>query len=408
MTLCRSITIAVAILAFEILAFAHSQTPGQSSPAPMRTMIQPLDTIAPPYDANEPVAGSVQQVQTAEERAAALDLLTKARQLSNVRQFPYLLKTTFTSYGSQTDGNWILEDTSPGRGIYRWTAQGPSFSGTFLYRDSLLSSDRPGGEIPLRLAQVRNAMWSEFFPGFGPHAALFLANGNLAGADLKCLLIMPGVIRSDRQMPASRSYNEREYCVYPQTGLLAVYSPVPGYFVRYDYSAPLHFHDKITVPNSFTIYEAGKATIEARTESIGDPATVNDAVFEGTGLQPVGTGQVTDPPETIMSYIFNRDLPEGAPAQVVVVAAMLSADGRVLQHEVLSTTDESKDQIALDHVAKSGIVQMKSKVQQQPGTTPRAQEVIYTMEIVPAPPRPCPQMGMQVPGAGAFCGQPSQ
>lgn len=370
----------------------------------MRLMIQPLDTIAVPYDANEPVSGSAQQVQTAEERAAAIDLLTKARQLSNIRQFPYLLKTTFTSYGSQADGTWILEDTSPGREIYRWTAQGPSFSGTFLFREHLLLSDHAGGEIPLRLAQVRNAMWSEFYPGFGPHAALFMASGNLAGAELKCLLIMPGVIRADRQLPASRSYNEREYCVYPQTGLLAIYSPVPGYFVRYDYSAPLHFHDKITVPNSFTIYEAGKAIIEARTESIGEPATANDAMFEGSGLQPVGTGQVTDPPDAIMSYIFK--LPEGAPAQVVVVAAMLSADGRVLQDEVLSTTDESKDSIALDHVAKSGIAQMKSKVQQQPGTTPRAQEVIYTMEIVPAPPMPCPPAGMQGAVAGASCMQP--
>ncbi len=36
---------------------------------------------------------------------------------------------------------------------------------------------------------------------------------------------------------------------------------------------------------------------------------------------------------------------------------------------------------ALDHAARSGIVRMKTLTQQQPGTTPRAQEVIYTMEF---------------------------
>jgi hypothetical protein len=408
MTLRYCTVIAFAILALQFSAFAGPQTPAQNSSQPMRIVIQPLDSIAVPYDANEPVSGAAQQVETAEERAAAIEMLTKARRLANVRQFPYLLKTTFTSYGTQADGNWILEDTSPGAEIYRWTAQGPSFSGTFLYRDALLSSDQPGGEIPLRLAQVRNAMWSEFFPGFGPHAALFLADGNMAGAGVKCLLILPGVIRANRQLPSNRTYNETEYCVYPQTGLLASYSPVPGYFVRYNYSAALHFHDKITVPDSFTIYEAGKAIVEARTESIGDPTSVNDAMFEGSGLRPVGTGQVTDPPVRIMSIDFNRNETEGSPAQVVVVAAMLSADGRVLQHEVLSTTDESDDDTALGHVAKSGIAQMKAKVQQQPGTTPRAQEVIYTVEFVPAPARPCPPLGTQAAIAGGACAQTPQ
>jgi hypothetical protein len=404
MTLRYCTGIAFAILALQFSAFAGPQTAVQNS-APMPTVIRPLDSIAVPYDANEPVSGAAQQLQTPEERAAAIDMLTKARRLSTVRQFPYLLKTTFTSYGSQADGNWILEDTSPGSGIYRWTAQGPSFSGTFLYRDALLSSDQAGGEIPLRLAQVRNAMWSEFYPGFGPHAALFFADGNVAGAGVKCLLILPGVIRADRQLPSNRTFNETEYCVYPESGLLASYSPVPGYFVRYDYSAALHFHDKITVPDSFTIYEAGKTIVEARTESIGEPATATDAMFEGSGLRAVGTGQVTDPPAKIMSIVFNRNAGEGTPAQVVIVAAMLSANGRVLQHEVLSTTDESENAIALDHVAKSGIAQMKAKVQQQPGTTPRAQEVIYTIEIVPAPPRPCPPMGAAPAVAGAACAQ---
>jgi hypothetical protein len=383
----------IAFVSFALLvfhpSFAQSQNP---SPPPFHVVMStvPFDSIAVPYDPEEPVSGGAQQVQTAEERAAAIELLAKGRQLSNVRRYPYLLKTTFMSYGSQSsDGTWSLEDTAPGQQIYRWTAQGPSFSGTFLYRDELLSSDRAGGDIPLRLAEVRNAMWSVYYPGFGPHAALFLADGNIAGGGVRCVLILRGVVHNDRPLPTNRALNEEEYCFNPQSGLLASYSPVPGYYVRYDYSSALHFHDTITIPDGFTIYEAGKTIVEAHTISVGDPASVNDAIFDGTGLQPVGTGSVTDPPARISSMVFNNAEAAGATPQVVVVAAMLTSKGVVQEHEILVTTNESADALAVDHLAKSGIAQMKSQVQQQPGTVPRAQEVIFTIEIVPPPQLQC-------------------
>lgn len=404
----RLLGAAVVFLAFQCAAFSQDNSPAQPPMQVMAPMpvVQPLETIAVPYDAIEPVTGDVKLVQTAEERAQLLEMFMKGRRLSNVRQFPYLLKTTFTAYGSQSSsGSWSIEDTSPGAGIYRWAAQGPSFSGIFLQRDGLLSSNQADGNVPLRLAQVRDAMWSEYFPGFGPHAALFTSTGTMSGAEVRCVLIMRGVIRNDEMYSLKRSFNEEEYCFDPQSGLLASYSPIPGYFVRYDYSAALHFHDRVIIPNTFTIYEAGKPIVEARTESVGDPASTNDAIFEPSGLRPLGTGQVVDPMVSIRSIVPNFSTTDAAAQdQVVVVSAMISARGDIQDREVILTTDESLDEVALDHITKSGIASFKASIQQQAGTTPRSQAVIFAVEVVPERPRPvmqrCPPDGS---GARLYC-----
>jgi hypothetical protein len=395
---------ALALLAIGFVAFSQPQNLQVSSvsPGPMMVRTSPmsrLETTAVPYDPAELATGEAEQAATPEQRAEALGLITTAMRLSNVRRYPYLLKTTFSASDSQgSDGTWSLEDTSPAPFVYRWTAQGPSFSATFLNKNLLMSSDQPGGEIPLRLAQVRNAMWSVCFPAVGPYASLRLISGNSAGGEVRCVLVDRGV-SGQPQFSASRSFAEAEYCVDPKSGLLMSYSPAAGMFVRYDYSAALHFHDTIIIPNGFTIYEAGRAVVEAKTVSIGEAPTANDAMFQGEGLKPIGTGQVTDPPLRVFSFMSRHDVTEG-PAAIVVVAAMIEADGRVAEKEVVSTTDESANAIALDHVEKSGVASGRAQNSQQPGTTPRAQEIIYTMEITPAQPRPCP------PTMGAFEGAP--
>jgi Ni,Fe-hydrogenase III small subunit len=124
-------------------------------------------------------------------------------------------------------------------------------------------------------------------------------------------------------------------------------------------------------------------------------------MFEGRGLTPIGTGALTDPPVNIQSYVTNHNVSGGAP-QIVVVVAMLASDGHVIDEEVTSSTDESANAAALDHVAKSGISKSKAIDLQQPGTTPRAQEVVYTMRVIPAVPCNTP------PGAGAIGGPCAQ
>src|SRR5689334_11754790 len=151
----RIFGLAIVVLVSAVVVIAQ-QTDNPASANPLARLV-PLSLVAAPYDPSEPVTGGARQVTTAEERAALLELLTKAREMSNVRRHPYEMKTRFTTFGSATDGQWFLEDAAPGPGIYRWSAQGPSFSGIFLTEKGLLSSNYEDVAFPLRLSQVRHA-----------------------------------------------------------------------------------------------------------------------------------------------------------------------------------------------------------------------------------------------------------
>jgi hypothetical protein len=224
----------VALMVIGCVALAQSQDTNQPSVvaqqmSAMALALRPLESIAVPYDQAEPVTGGFEPADTAEARADALRLITTARRLSEVRRYPYTLKTSFSAYG-QSGGTWSMENTSPSGNVYLWTAQGPSFSGTFLYKDQLLSSNQAGGEIPLSLAEVRNALWSVYYPAIGPYAALRVSTGNMAGAEVRCVLVARGIHGKQPAFPEGRSYGESEYCVDPKTGGWKATRPHPGSF----------------------------------------------------------------------------------------------------------------------------------------------------------------------------------
>jgi len=369
--------------------------------------IPPLTSIPVPYDPSELVTLDAPVIQNAEERAATLDLLVKAQRLSNVRLRPYDLKTTFTSYGSlPSDGRWILEDTSPGGGIYRWTAQGPSFSGVFLSRDKLLLSNEPGGAVPLRLAQVRSAIFGVYYgSGIGPYAALRVADGYLNGVELRCVLVARGSPRTAQpELAKGRSFGESEYCVDPRTGLLAMYSPVPGVYIHYDYTRAKHFHD-ITIADRFTISEGGKTIIEARTESVRNMPRKDSKLFLPAGLNPVGAGEVMEVPTLVTgdetgSPVKNKNV------EVVVVHGVLSPDGKLNEAEVLTSTNLSLDERALESAAKAPLLRREANT--QAGAAPHLREIIFTEEFVPTPaappqlPPPPPNIGREFSGVVMF------
>jgi len=390
------------VVGIAILCFFATQTSvaqqGIEVPQPNNpTIIQhvspvvSLATVAVPYDPLELVTGNASQADTPEARAAALDLLEKARRLSNVRLHAYDLKTSFTSFGSSSsDGRWILEDTSPGSNIYRWTAQGPSFSGIFLNANKLLSSNQPGGAMPLRLAQVRDAMWGVYFPEIGPYAILRVANADLNGAQLRCVLVSRGLLGKEHpQFSRGRSFEESEYCVNPQSGLLETWSPYPGVYFRFDYANGLHFHEQI-IPDGFTITERGKTVIEAKTESVGEPAAPNSNLFEPAGLTPLGVGQVIVSPMIVRSFQMSSTLDASSSAQVVVVRGMVSPEGHFTEAEVLVSTNAALDDAALQRTTKAPLLQVEAGT--PPGTTPQSREIIFIVQFIPRPPRPPAQL----------------
>jgi len=335
-----------------------------------------------PTDVQELVTGAAQPIQDAQQRIAAIALLEKAHDLSNVRAQPYDLKTSFTASGGlASDGSWTLEDISPGRG-YRWTASGPNYSAVNLYPASTangLYGNQPGGILPLRLLQVRSAMFF-IFPMVGPQASVRTATGSLNGAPQNCVLIVIGA--GQRSFTGGRNWEESEYCVDAQTGLLSQYSPAPGLFVRYDYSSAIQFHNKF-IPTAFTITENGQPVAEARTVSVTDPPPANDPMFNPAGLMALGSGRAMNPGMNmaIPAFLPGQRVPSSnsnAAMQVVTLHGNVAGNGSLTEAEILASSDSTLNQAALSQAVSV----FKQRAQNQPGATAQSSELIVTFEFI--------------------------
>jgi hypothetical protein len=314
-------------------------------------------------------------------------LIQKARDLSNVRAQPYDLKTTFISNGGlPSDGSWTLEDISPAPRVYRWTAQGPNYAAVNLYPNAnqgMLYSNRPGGVLPLRLLQVREAIFFNFAQ-FGPQASLSTATGYVNSAPQTCVLVGRDIRRQISN--GGRDWDDSEYCVDSSSGLLTTYSPAPGLYIHYNYSNGIKFHNKI-IPGSFTISEAGQVVIQAKTESVSDPGDPKSALFDPAGMTAIGVGRDMTPLMNlrIMDPLDVNTLRSGKnfAIQEVVLHGSLAPDGRLSETELLASSDASLNQKALDQANQFG-KNLGSFSHPQPGATPQSHEIIFTFEFVTA------------------------
>lgn len=366
-----------ATLVGQVAIMAQEPNGGGGGGKLLRAAIESLAQPPVPSDPLELVTGDAQPVQDAEQRAAATHLLTRARALSNVRAHAYDLKTSFISSGS-SEGSWSLEDTSPGREIYRWTAQGPSYSVISLYSDQLVYSNQPAGAMPLRLAQVRTAIFF-VYPAAGPYASLRTAAGSLNGAAVSCVLVSHAP--HNKSATGGRRWEESEYCIDPKTGLLLSYSPVPGMYVAYDYASAFHFHDTV-IPGKFTITQAGQTVVEARTESVTDPGNLDPALFQPAGLEKIGTGPLMSHPWRVRTRISSGSGGSNRALQVVVLDGMVTREGQLGEVQVLASSNAALNQAAQEEAARWK--NWESPEDTQPGATPQSHEVFFTVEFVQA------------------------
>ncbi len=327
-----------------------------------------------PSDPLELVTSNAQPVQDVTQRAEIVNLLINAHRNSNVRAQPYDLKTSFTVSGSSPSaGDWQEEDISPGAALYRWTAQGPNYSAVNLHTNRIFYSNQPTNAMPLRLAQVRAAI---FYTDtmVGPRASIRTAQGNLNGVALTCALIARVATASNAS--GGRRWEEEEYCVDPTSDVLVTYSPVPGLYVVYDYSEGLQFHGKL-IANKFTISEAGQTIIEAKTESVSDPLN-NPAAFQPAGLTAIGVGPGMSAPWRMRSM---RPVPAGGAngaTGMVVLHGMQLPDGQLTEVELLASSEPSLNQAALESASKwkGGLLGREA----EPGVTPQSHEVLMTIQ----------------------------
>ena len=336
-----------------------------------RVNMQALAEPRVPGDPLELVTADAQPVQNAEQRAAAVQLLDKARTLFNVRAQAYDLKTTVTT----SDGAWNLEDVSPGHGVYRWTAQGPSYDVVNLYTGGMLYSTQPSGGLPLRLAQVRSAIFHTY-PWVGTRASTRTATGSLNGAQVNCVLITH--TPPARTSAGPRLWEEAEYCADAQSGRLVTWSLAPGVYVAYDYSHPVQFHNA-SLPGAFTITQDGRVAADVRVESLTDPGNADDTPFKPTGLAAAGVGPLMSEPWMVRTMVARGVNSPNAAMQVVVVHGMLTPDRKMTETEIVASSDSSLNQAALDQAAQWQSWQAEED--SQPGATPQAHEVYFTVRF---------------------------
>jgi hypothetical protein len=378
-----------AVVAFPALALA--QAPSTSVAPPRNRTLRDAQVLSParvPGSPLELVTEGARLARTAEEREAVIALLTKARQLLNVRAQPYDLKTTFAvSSSAAANGTWILEDTYPSSGLYRWTAQGPAYSAIYLLKNNIQYSDQRGAAIPLRLIQVREAIFFTY-PVVTEQTRLRAADASLNGLNLRCALLQQRFDLLGEALPPGRSWDEFEYCIDPRSGLLVTYSPAPGLYIHYDYSKAFRFHKQI-IPGAFSIAVARETVIEAKIQSLRNPIKRNRNQFEPGELSQLGVGPMMT---TGVGMYGQLQVPsdlvsDQGTGDMVIAHGELSSDGRVSNVEILTGTNTSLNPYAMDRASRW---RRPEAAPDQPGTTPQTREVIFRFAVVavPSPMRP--------------------
>jgi hypothetical protein len=92
--------------------------------------------------------------------------------------------------------------------------------------------------------------------------------------------------------------------------------------------------------------------VEARTESVTDPANLDPALFEPAGLTQVGVGPVSGMPWYVRSDVNAGGLDANRTIQAVVLHGMLSPDGALSETKVVASSNASLNQSALDKAAE--------------------------------------------------------
>ena len=321
---------------------------------------QTLPQVAPlPRDPLEPSTGATFVPDTPQQRALVMNLVERARQNSDLLMAtmpPFALKVAFTSGGkTQYSGAGDMEETWMAGRMWRWSAHLGSFSISRVGGGGVAYDDKTPGPIPMHLHMLRTAV---FWPvrSLSPGALIRVASANWSGLNVMCMLYS----RQGNPPTATpgRRWEEIEYCVDVNDGLLRLYSEAPGIYVTYDYKDALHFHGRV-LPRNIAITEGDTTVIAARLESIQDAAGLDSSAFT-----PTPQMKANGPAAMLMTPgRFPLSVPlTGGPignVQPVIVVAEIGEDGKVVEAEVLQDTDPALSRQALDAVMKSSYPQSR-------------------------------------------------
>lgn len=310
------------------------------------------DQVAPvPGDPLELATGPVQLAGTADERAAILSLLERARQNNHLHApagAPFDLKVSFISSGQTAyTGPGEMEEVWVAPGTWRWTAQLGSYSQSRIYYHGSAYDINAHAYLPLRLQMVRTAI---FWPVSGNLADRLIrsAAANWKGVPVTCALISG--TRSEVTAVPGRQWQEEEFCVDPKSGLLQTYSVAPGIYNVYDYSNAIQFHGS-TLARQISTIENGIPVLQMQIENLHDAGAVDSASFTPTA-EMQSPGFTIRGPLRFPQLARNPQIASGT-IQPVIVHALLDVTGKVLEAESLDTANASLSEAALQLVQSS-------------------------------------------------------
>jgi hypothetical protein len=313
---------------------------------------QSAPKVAPlPYDPLELATGPTVVPDTPEQRAVLLNLLERARQNSAMHtpgMAPFALKVSFNSTGgdSHSQGYGELEETWLNGQTWRWSARLGDYSQLRIFYEGAAYDDKPRGHMPLRLQMVRNSI---FWPVVGNFAGsvLRMATANWEGTELACILIS----RGDASATPGRRWEENEFCIDPKTGLLRIHSEAPGIYSVYDYNGGIQFHGRV-VPRQTTIVEGGASVLQIHLDNLEDATNDPNQFVPTKKMISHGPGAIMVGPFRFPELIRTPAGYSGA-VQPVIVHAILDQKGKVLDAEVVQTSDPALAAAALGVVWRS-------------------------------------------------------
>ena len=326
------------------------------------TFSQSVPKVAPlPYDPLELATGPTVVPDTPEKRAVLLNLLERARQNSAMHtpgMAPFSIKVSFNSTGgdSHSQGYGELEETWLNGQTWRWSARLGDYSQLRIFYQGVAYDDKPRGHMPLRLQMVRNSVFWPVVGNFAP-ALIRMATAKWEGTEVACILMSRQ--GNDATETPGRRWEESEFCIDPKTGLLRIHSEAPGIYSVYDYNGGIEFHGRV-LPRQTTIVEGGTSVLQIHLEDIQDAnndpnqfVPTKKMISHGPGAIMVGPFRF---PESVR-------VPAGysGVVQPVIVHAILDQKGKVLDAEVVQTSDPALAAAALDVVWHSSYLPAERK-----------------------------------------------
>ncbi len=350
---------------------------------PLAAFAQTTNPVAPPSDPLELVTGAAQPVTTIEQRAAAVALLSRAADQYSMHSkttpahtlqmaFNATASTLFPGGAGQLRETWISGQN------WRWDATLGDYSLLRISSNGVAYDQQTPQPIPLRLKMLANAVFAPLQFATPRVDAMRTASVSWKGGQITCILLgQSGSAQSPAAATTGRQWNESEFCIDPATGLLDVYSEVPGYYAIYDYSNALKFHDR-TLPGAVTISENATAVVHAQLTGIADTDPANMAPFTPTAqMMSHGPAVVLFAPTQMTRIVPSQSVQPGSTIEPAIVHITLDEQGNVQESELLQTTGLSPQ--ALAFVTGTQLW----PAPQTAGTPPRQREAYVRVEFVP-------------------------